>query len=486
MVEIFPNLEIAYGEIFLAIGAMLLLMVGVFKKDSVNLVSWLAVGFIVITMFLSLAVRSDQTFTLSNLFVVDGFTQFMKILVLVASALAVIMSREFFRLEGEDRFEFPVLMVLATVGMMIMVSANDLMSLYMGIELQSLSLYVLAAFKRDSEKSTEAGLKYFVLGALSSGILLYGCSLIYGFIGSTNFSSIATAVAGIEEGSASVGVIVGLVFVLAGLAFKVSAVPFHMWTPDVYEGSQTPVTAFFSVAPKVAALALLARTLYVPFGDLSGSWAQVVIFMSVASMILGSFAAIMQTNIKRLMAYSSIGHVGFALLGLIAGNAEGIRGVMIYMAIYLVMNVGMFVCIMSMRRKEEGMVEDIADLSGLAQNHPVMAAFISIFMFSLAGVPPLAGFFAKWYVIIPIVNAGYFTLATIAVLASVVGAYYYIRIVKVMYFDAPAEEFVPQKSLPMKVIVTLSAILVLAFIAPQVSSPVLDHAQAAAQGLSQK
>ncbi|HPF47988.1 MAG TPA: NADH-quinone oxidoreductase subunit N, partial [Emcibacteraceae bacterium] len=235
-----------------------------------------------------------------------------------------------------------------------------------------------------------------------------------------------------------------------------------------------------------AALALLARTLYVPFGDLSGSWAQVVIFMSVASMILGSFAAIMQTNIKRLMAYSSIGHVGFALLGLIAGNAEGIRGVMIYMTIYLVMNVGMFVCIMSMRRKEEGMVEDIADLSGLAQNHPVMAAFISIFMFSLAGVPPLAGFFAKWYVIIPIVNAGYFTLATIAVLASVVGAYYYIRIVKVMYFDAPAEEFVPQKSLPMKVIVTLSAILVLAFIAPQISSPVLDHAQAAAQGLSQK
>ncbi|MCB2089981.1 MAG: NADH-quinone oxidoreductase subunit NuoN [Alphaproteobacteria bacterium] len=486
MTEIFPNLEIAYGEIFLSIGAMLLLMVGVFKKDSVNLVSWLAVGFIVITMFLSLAVGSEQTFTLSNLFVVDGFTQFMKILVLVASALAVIMSREFFRLEGEDRFEFPVLMVLATVGMMIMVSANDLMSLYMGIELQSLSLYVLAAFKRDSEKSTEAGLKYFVLGALSSGILLYGCSLIYGFIGSTNFSSIATAVGGIEEGSASVGVVVGLVFVLAGLAFKVSAVPFHMWTPDVYEGSQTPVTAFFSVAPKVAALALLARTLYVPFGDLSGSWAQVVIFMSVASMILGSFAAIMQTNIKRLMAYSSIGHVGFALLGLIAGNAEGIRGVMIYMTIYLVMNVGMFVCIMSMRRKEEGMVEDIADLSGLAQNHPVMAAFISIFMFSLAGVPPLAGFFAKWYVIIPIVNAGYFTLATIAVLASVVGAYYYIRIVKVMYFDAPAEEFVPQKSLPMKVIVTLSAILVLAFIAPQISSPVLDHAQAAAQGLSQK
>ncbi len=484
MTELFPNLDIAYGEIFLSVGAMALLMIGVFKKDSVNLVSWLAVAFMAITLFLTIAAGGEQTYTFSNLFVADGLTQFMKVLVLVAAALAVIMSREFFKLEGDDRFEFPVLLVLATVGMMVMVSANDLMSLYMGIELQSLSLYVLAAFKRDSERSTEAGLKYFVLGALSSGILLYGCSLVYGFIGSTNFSSIAAAISNMGEGGAPIGAIVGLVFVLSGLAFKISAVPFHMWTPDVYEGSQTPVTAFFAVAPKVAALALLARTLYVPFGDMVGSWAQVVIFMSVASMILGSFAAIMQTNIKRLMAYSSIGHVGFALLGLIAGNAEGLRGVMIYMAIYLVMNVGMFVCIMSMRRKEEGMVEDINELSGLGQNHPVMAAFISIFMFSLAGVPPLAGFFAKWYVIIPIVNAGYFSLATIAVLTSVVGAYYYIRIVKVMYFDDPAEEFVAQKSFPMKIIVTLCAVLVLAFIIPQISSPVLDSASAAASSLS--
>ena len=485
MTELFPNLDIAYGEIFLSIGALSLLMVGVFKKDSVNVVSWLAVAFMAITLFLTVSAGSETTYTFSNLFVVDGFTQFMKILVLVAAALAVIMSREFFKIEDDTRFEFPVLLVLATVGMMVMVSANDLMSLYMGIELQSLSLYVLAAFKRDSERSTEAGLKYFVLGALSSGILLYGCSLVYGFIGSTNFSSIADAVSNMGEHGAPIGAIVGLVFVLAGLAFKISAVPFHMWTPDVYEGSQTPVTAFFAVAPKVAALALLARTLYVPFGDMAGSWAQVIIFMSVASMVLGSFAAIMQTNIKRLMAYSSIGHVGFALLGLVVGNSEGLRGVMIYMAIYLVMNVGMFVCIMSMRRKEDGMVEDISELSGLGQNHPVMAAFISIFMFSLAGVPPLAGFFAKWYVIIPIVNAGYFSLATIAVLASVVGAYYYIRIVKVMYFDDPAEAFIPQKSLPMKIIVTLAAVLVLAFIVPQVSSPVLESATAAASALDQ-
>lgn len=484
MTELFPNLAIAYGEIFLSIGAMALLMVGVFKKDSVNVVSWLTVIFMAIALFLTVSISGDQAFTFNNMFVADGFTTFMKILVLVASALAVIMSREFFNQEGDDRFEFPVLLLLSTLGMMVMVSANDLMTLYMGIELQSLALYVLAAFKRDSERSTEAGLKYFVLGALSSGILLYGCSLVYGFIGSTNFSSIAMALSNLDQ--VPVGAIVGLVFVLAGLAFKVSAVPFHMWTPDVYEGSQTPVTAFFAVAPKVAALALLARTLYVPFAEMSGSWQQVVIFMSVASMILGSFAAIMQSNIKRLMAYSSIGHIGFALLGLIAGNSEGLRGVMIYMAIYLVMNVGTFVCIMSMRRKEDGMVEDISELSGLGQNHPAMALALSIFMFSLAGIPPLAGFFAKWYVIVPIVNAGYFTLATIAVLASVVGAYYYLRIVKLMYFDKPAEEFCEQKSYPMKIIATLSAVLVIAFIIPQISSPILDSAESAAQNLSKE
>lgn len=485
MIEQFPNLSIAYGEIFLSIGALVLLMVGVFKKDSVNLVSWLAVAFMMIALICTMGTGTAESFTFSNLFVADGFTRFMKMLVLVAAALAVIMSREFFKLEGDERFEFPVLLVLATVGMMVMVSANDLMSLYMGIELQSLSLYVLAAFKRDSERSTEAGLKYFVLGALSSGILLYGCSLIYGFIGSTNFNVIGNAVSNFGDGGAPIGVIIGLVFVLAGLAFKISAVPFHMWTPDVYEGSQTPVTAFFAVAPKIAALALLARTLYVPFGELSSSWAQVIIFMSVASMILGSFAAIMQSNIKRLMAYSSIGHVGFALLGIIAGSSDGIRGLIIYMTIYLVMNIGMFVCIMSMRRKEEGMVEDIEELSGLGQTHPAMAAFISIFMFSLAGVPPLAGFFAKWYVIIPIIREGHFILAIVAVLASVVGAYYYIRIVKIMYFDAPVEAFVKQKSYPMKLIVTFSALLVLAFIIPQVSTPVLEGATAAAQGLVQ-
>ncbi len=486
MNDIFPNLAIAYGEIFLAIAAMALLMVGVFKKNSVNLVSWLSVASITVALFLTVVSVNGTAFTFNNMFVADSFTNFMKILVLVAAALAVIMSREFFREEGDDRFEFPVLMVLATLGMMVMVSANDLMTLYMGIELQSLALYVLAAFKRDSERSTEAGLKYFVLGALSSGILLYGCSLVYGFIGSTNFNSIATAISGMDGSAAPIGAIIGLVFVLAGLAFKVSAVPFHMWTPDVYEGSQTPVTAFFSVAPKVAALALLARTLYVPFGDMSASWGQVVIFMAIASMVLGSFAAIMQTNIKRLMAYSSIGHVGFALLGIIAGNAVGLRGVMIYMAIYLLMNVGMFVCIMSMRRKEEGMVEDIGELSGLARNHPAMALAISIFMFSLAGVPPLAGFFAKWYVIVPIVTEGYYTLATIAVLSSVVGAYYYIRIVKIMYFDEPAEEFVAQKSFPMKVIAIAAAFLVVVFVVPQVSTPVLDGAANAAQALSQE
>jgi NADH-quinone oxidoreductase subunit N len=486
MIDQIPNISIAYGEIFLSVGAMVLLMIGVFKKDSVNLVSWLAVVFMIITLLITFGAGSGREFTFLNTFVVDGFARFMKILVLVAAILSVIMSREFFKLERDNRFEFPILLVLATVGMMVMVSANDLMSLYMGIELQSLSLYVLAAFKHDNERSTEAGLKYFVLGALSSGILLYGCSLVYGFIGSTNFESITMAITNLDGELPPLGAIIGLVFVLSGLAFKISAVPFHMWTPDVYEGSQTPVTAFFAVAPKVAALALLARILYVPFGELSSSWAQIIIFMSVASMVLGSFAAIMQTNIKRLMAYSSIGHVGFALLGLVTGTEEGIRGVIIYMTIYLVMNVGMFVCIMAMRRKEDGMVEDITELSGLGQTHPLMAAFISIFMFSLAGIPPLAGFFAKWYVIIPIITQGHFILGVIAVIASVVGAYYYIRIVKLMYFDQPVEGFLPQKSYAMKMIVFVAALLIVLFIAPQISDPVIEGAAAAAQDLMRR
>lgn len=481
--ELLPNLVPAYGEILMALGAMALLMLGVFRGNkSTGMISTLSAALMIIALVVTFTWDAEASYTFGNMFVADRFTSYMKVMVLLASALAVIMSVPFFKAEEEERFEYPVLMVLATLGMMVMVSANDLMSLYMGLELQSLSLYVLASIRRDSEKATEAGLKYFVLGALSSGILLFGCSLIYGFAGSTNFLALADTFSHAGDHGANIGIIIGMVFVLSGLAFKISAVPFHMWTPDVYEGAPTPVTAFFAVAPKVAALALLVRILFVPMGDLSSSWTQIIVFMSIASMVLGSVAAVVQTNIKRLMAYSSIGHVGFALVGLAAGSIDGIRGLIIYMAIYLVMNVGTFVCILSMRRKD-GMVENIDDLSGLAQTRPGMAAALAIFMLSLGGIPPLAGFWGKWFVFKAAINEGLFVLSVIGVLASVVGAYYYLRVVKVMYFDQPEGEFVAQKSLPMRLIMSLCAALLVIFVLPQISGPVLTYAQVAAESL---
>lgn len=488
-----PDLAPAYGEILMAIGAMALLMLGVFRGNkSTGFVSLMAASLMIVTLFVTVTWSDVAVYTFSDMFVADRFTSFMKILVLVASALAVIMSMQYFRDEQEERFEYPVLVLLATLGMMVMVSANDLMSLYMGLELQSLSLYVLASIRRDSELATEAGLKYFVLGALSSGILLFGCSLIYGFVGSTNFTVIGENIAHAATDGVDIGVIVGMVFVLAGLAFKISAVPFHMWTPDVYQGAPTPVTAFFAVAPKVAALALLVRVLYVPFGELSESWIQVIVFMSLASMVLGSVAAVVQTNIKRLMAYSSIGHIGFALVGLAAGSQEGVRGLAIYMTIYLVMNVGTFACILSMRRKD-GMVEDIADLSGLSQTRPGMAAALAIFMLSLAGIPPLAGFWGKWYVFKAVIatavadpmatNYGLITLAVIGVIASVVGAYYYLNVIRIMYFNEPEGEFIPQKSFNMTAIMGLGAALMVLFLLPQINAPVLEYARMAAAAL---
>ncbi|PHZ85325.1 NADH-quinone oxidoreductase subunit NuoN [Paremcibacter congregatus] len=488
-----PDLVPAYGELLMAVGAMALLMLGVFRgNSSTSLVSLLSAGLMIVTLFITVTWNDTAVFTFGDMFVADRFTSFMKLLVLVASALAVIMSLQYFKDEQEERFEYPVLMVLATLGMMVMVSANDLMSLYMGLELQSLSLYVLASIRRTSERSTEAGLKYFVLGALSSGMLLFGSSLVYGFLGSTNFSVLAETLSHAGDHGANIGAIVGMVLILSGLAFKISAVPFHMWTPDVYEGAPTPVTAFFAVAPKVAALALLVRVLYVPFGDMASSWSQVIIFMSLASMVLGSVAAVVQTNIKRLMAYSSIGHVGFALVGLAAGSQEGLRGLVIYMAIYLVMNVGTFACILSMRRKN-GMVEDITDLSGLVKSRPAMAAGLGIMMLSLAGIPPLAGFLGKWYVFKAVVatavadpmatNYSLIILAVIGVIASVIGAYYYLRVVKVMFFDAPADEFVPQKSKNISTIMALSATLLILFLLPQVNGPVLEYARMAAAAL---
>ncbi len=474
-----PALAPALPEIILAVGAMVLLMYGAYRRtETIRMVTWFAVALLAIAFLFLLGGADGRTTTFGGMFVVDSFATFAKGLVLLGAGMSVAMALGYLEREGLRRFEFPVLMVLATLGMMMMVSANDLVSLYVGVELQSLSLYILAAFKRDSLRSTEAGLKYFVLGALSSGMLLYGASLIYGFTGTTNFDAIATVVG--ADGKAGLGLIIGLVFLLAGLAFKVSAVPFHMWTPDVYEGAPTPVTAFFAVAPKIAAIALFVRVMVTPFPAIAGDWQQIVIFLSVASMILGAIAAIAQTNIKRLMAYSSIGHMGYALIGLAAGSRAGVESVLIYMTIYLAMNVGTWVCILSMRR-EDSLQENISDLAGLARTRPGLAAAMAIFMFSLAGVPPLAGFFGKFYVFLAAVDAGLYWLAVIGVLTSVIGAYYYLRIVKIMYFDEPAPEFESPLSRTMGVILTATAAFTLLFFL--LPAPLLVGVQTAAAAL---
>ena len=469
----------AAPEIFLAVSAMVLLMLGVFRGDqSTKLLSWLAVAAFAATLLMVLRAPAESSVSFAGMYVADGFTAFVKILVLIAAAGGLILSLGYIKEEGMNRFEYPVLFVLATLGMLMMISANDLIALYMGIELQSLALYVVAAFKRDSLRSTEAGLKYFVLGALSSGMLLYGCSLIYGFTGATGFDAIAAAIK--EQEHASIGLIVGIVFLCAGLAFKVSAVPFHMWTPDVYEGAPTPVTAFFAVAPKIAAMALFMRALIVPFVAISADWQQIIIVISVASMLLGAFAAIWQNNIKRLMAYSSIGHVGYALIGLAAGSAEGVRAVLIYLSIYVAMNLGTFACILCMRRKT-GMVEGITDLAGLSKSNPLMALALAVFMFSMAGIPPLGGFFGKFYVFVAAMNAELYTLAVIGVLASVVGAFYYLRIIKIMYFDEPAESFEAPMAMEMRAIIGLCGIFVVFF--AFYTAPFVASAQIAASAL---
>ncbi len=468
-------------EIFVALLAMALLMLGVFRSDSATRsIAWLAVVGLGVAFVLVLNAPSTGKPMLAGMFISDPFAVFVKCLILIGSALTIIMSLGFIHREGMARFELPILMLLATLGMMMMVSASNLISLYIGLELQSLSLYVVAAIRRDSLRSTEAGLKYFVLGALSSGMLLYGCSLIYGFTGTTSFAGLAEVMTGDTAVHPPIGFIVGLVFLLAGLAFKVSAVPFHMWTPDVYEGAPTPITAFFAVAPKIAAMALFLRVVVTPFPEVVSSWQQIVVFISIASMLLGAFAAINQTNIKRLMAYSSIGHMGYALVGLAAGTVDGVRGVLIYLAIYLAMNVGAFACILCMRTKE-GMVEKIEDLSGLSRNQPMLALALGIFMFSLAGIPPLAGFFGKLYVFRAAINAELYALAIIGVLASVVAAFYYLRIVKVMYFDAPAEPFQRPIGSEMAAILTLTGVVTLFFVI--FAGPLISISHLAAQAL---
>ena len=484
-----PNLTPAIPEIFLAIASMLLLMLGVYsrKKNAMTTVTYGSVIILILTiLFVSLATEGRAT-TFAGAFVTDTFAVYVKALVLLAATVAILMSREYLANQGIDRFEFPILIVLSSLGMIMMVSANDLIALYMGLELQSLALYVIASFQRDSLRSAEAGLKYFVLGALSSGLLLYGMSLVYGFSGTTNFDVLAKMFHD-NHGAPSAGLIVGIVFILAGLAFKVSAVPFHMWTPDVYEGAPTPVTALFAAAPKIAAMGVFIRVMTGPFGDLGAQWQQIIIFISMASMVLGAFAAVNQTNIKRLMAYSSIGHMGYALIGLaVAGHigdvairAEGVQGILVYLAIYLFMNVGTFACILLMKRNDR-MVEGIDDLAGLSKTNPGMALALSLFMFSMAGIPPLAGFLGKLYIFQAAVHAELYALAIIGVLSSVVAAYYYIHIIKVMYFDDVVEELDGPISMEMKGILVVSALFVLLFIL--YPAPILNGAQAATAAL---
>ncbi|MGI9404889.1 MAG: NADH-quinone oxidoreductase subunit NuoN [Hyphomicrobiaceae bacterium] len=470
-----------YPEIVIAIGALAVLMLGVFAPEKAgDVFTWAAIAIMGLAAFLVLGqgLGAEQMF--GGSFVTDQFAHFMKLLALTGSIVTLFMSRDTLRAANLLSFEFAVLILFATLGMLVMISAGDLISMYLGLEMQSLALYVIAAIRRDSLRSSEAGLKYFVLGALSSGMLLYGASLIYGFTGSTLFADIATSVTASSAGTGpGIGLVFGLVFVLAGLAFKISAVPFHMWTPDVYEGAPTPITAFFAAAPKIAAMALLMRITIDAFPGVIWQWQQVLVFIAIASMLWGAFAALGQTNIKRLMAYSSIGHMGFALVGLAAGTEEGTKSVLIYLAIYLVMTLGAFACILAMRRNDAA-VEEINDLSGLAQNNLPMAFFLAMLLFSLAGIPPLAGFFAKFYVFRAAVQADLWPLAILGVLASVVGAVYYIRIIKLMFFDEPAETF---DAMPANLKLVLGAAGLFILLYAVYPAPLVTAAQAAAKSI---
>jgi NADH-quinone oxidoreductase subunit N len=482
MIETFQLIALlpALPEIVLAVGAMALLMVGSFARERATaFIDVTAILLLIATGFILGWLPSGRLVAFGGSLIIDDFGRFFSFLALAGSAVAILMSFDYLTLERQRRFEYSILILLSTTGMMMLISAADLIALYLGLELMSLALYVVAAINRTSVRSTEAGLKYFVLGALSSGMLLYGASLIYGFTGTVTFEGIAKATIQGGVGQVSLGLVFGLVFLFAGFCFKISAVPFHMWTPDVYEGAPTPVTAFFAAAPKVAGIAIFVRTTIMAFPGVLTQWQQIVVFVAIASMALGAFAAIGQRNIKRLMAYSSIGHMGFALVGLAAGSQEGVQGVLIYMAIYLTMTLGTFACVLSMRRDGQ-MVEEIGDLSGLARTKPAMALFLAMLLFSLAGIPPLAGFFAKFYVFLAAIKAGLFTLAVVGVIASVVGAYYYLAIVKIMYFDEPAKEFGPMPYELRAVLVITGLFNLLFFVYP---APLIMAASVAANSL---
>jgi len=451
------NLNLILPEIFISLSIMFLLILGVFIKDGSKLIFNISLLALLITAIITI----NETFSINRMtlfndsVVIDYMSSFMKIITLLCAFLVLIISSSYLKIFKIFKIEYPILILSSVLGMMVMISSNDLMVFYMGLELQSLALYVLATFNRDQLKSSEAGLKYFVLSALSSGLLLYGCSLIYGFSGSTNFDTIAN-----QLNSNEYVLTFGIVFILVGLAFKISAVPFHMWAPDVYEGSPTSVTLFFTMVPKIAALTVFIRFLYVPFLNLIDQWQMIIIFLSIASMLFGAIAAIGQTNIKRLIAYSSIGHIGYTLAGLATGSNEGIQSSIIYISIYIIMNLALFSCLLMLKRNNQ-YYEEIGDLSGLSKNHPLLSLSLLIILFSLAGIPPLAGFFAKFYIFKAVLEQSMYFLAIVGLLSTVVAAFYYLRIIKIIYFDAEKEKYDQDHNMWLKFSLTFSTILIL-------------------------
>ena len=453
------NLPLVFPEIFLSLSIMFLLILGVFKKKSSELIQNISLIVLLITavIIFNETLGIEQTLLFNDSIIIDYFSSFMKIITLLAAFLVLLISSNYLKVFKIFKIEYPILILSSVLGMMIMISSNDLIVFYMGLELQSLALYVLATFNRDQLKSSEAGLKYFVLSALSSGLLLYGCSLIYGFTGSTNFNLISN-----QLNSNEYALTFGIVFILVGLAFKISAVPFHMWAPDVYEGSPTSVTLFFTMVPKIAALTVFIRFLYVPFLNLIDQWQTILIFLSIASMLFGAIAAIGQTNLKRLIAYSSIGHVGYALAGLASGSNDGIQSSVIYITIYIIMNLGLFSCLLMMKRNNE-YYEDIEDLSGLSKNHPLLSLSLLVILFSLAGIPPLAGFFAKFYIFKSVLEQSMYFLAIVGLLSTVVAAFYYLRIIKIIYFDEEKEKYDTDHSLWLKLSLTISTLFIIIY-----------------------
>ena len=453
------NMHLIFPEIFLSLSIMFLLILGVFKKNSFNIIHNLSLIVLLVTAVITFneTISVNEELLFSQSVIIDPLSSLMKIVTLLAAFIVLAISTNYLKTLNLHKIEYSVLILSAVLGMIIMISANDLIVFYMGLELQSLALYVLATFNRENLKSSEAGLKYFVLSALSSGLLLYGCSLIYGFSGSTNFEIIAS-----QLDSSEYALTFGIVFILVGLAFKITAVPFHMWAPDVYEGSPTTVTLFFTMVPKIAALTIFIRFLYVPFLNLIEQWQMILIFLSIASMLFGAVAAIGQTNLKRLVAYSSIGHVGYALAGLATGTNDGIQSSVIYITIYILMNLGLFSCLLMMKRNNE-YYENIDDLSGLSKNHPMLSLSLLIILFSLAGIPPLAGFFAKFYVFKTVIEQSMYFLAVVGLLSTVVAAFYYLRLIKIMYFDEEKEKYDTDHSIWLKFSLTASTLLILIY-----------------------